>query len=141
MLGWLLQGLISNWLSALLILAGGALIAYLKKKSSSWLNPLVWGMAGCGLVAFMLLCFWGITAIPKSHPPDVTQGNIEQNLRAWLDDFALSTKKQDDSSADFVLVTTLPNGDPITISRQKGHPRYMVIQATVAMSPEHKTVI
>jgi hypothetical protein len=141
-MGWLLQGLLSNWLSAVIILAGGALIAYLKQRSSSWLGPAVWGIGGCVLVAIALLCFWGIAAIPKTHPPDVTDKNIEQNIRGWLDDFGLSTKKQqDEPTTIFTLVTTLPNGDPIAIGQLKTHPRYLTIQSTVTISPEHKSVI
>jgi hypothetical protein len=138
---WLWQGIISNWLSTVLIMTGGLLIAYLKKQSSSWLGPAIWGFGGSGLVAFTLLCFWGISAIPKNRPPDVTMSNVEENLRTWMDDFGLSTKKEDSPAAYFSLTTTLPNGDPITVSRLKSHERYIAIQAIITIADEHKKIL
>jgi hypothetical protein len=137
---WLLQGLLANWLSAVLIVLGGIVIGYLKKNSSPWFGPTIWGFAGCGLVAVALLCFWGITSIPKNRPPDVTPENIERNIRTWLDDFSLSSKKQDLPDTIFVYVLTMPNGDPISIGRTKARDRYITLQAQITISPQHQDI-
>lgn len=141
MLNWLLQGLVSNWISAVIMLAVGALVTYLKKKSSAWLGPTMWGLGGCVLAGLVLICFWGVSSIPKNRPPDVTTDNIEKNVRTWLDDFGLSTKKEDDPATYFKLTATMPSGDPVTIARLKTHDSYVAVEALISISPEHKTVL
>src|SRR5207249_10889306 len=99
-LDWLWQGLLSNGIYASLIVAGGVLLASLKNKTQRLLLSIAWGLIGCALTGIILVAFVVITRIPKAPPP-VTPQTIETNVRGWLDNFSLSSKKYDDPKLFF----------------------------------------
>jgi hypothetical protein len=133
-------GIVSNLFYGLLLLGGGTLIAYLRKKQSSWFVPAFWGL---GASALILVCIWawkGIHSFPERRAL-ITSENVEANIKTWLDEFQVSTKNSPNPSEDFGLVATLMNGDPIAIVRLKDHDRYIVFQTTLTISPEHLAMI
>jgi hypothetical protein len=78
---WLWHGIISDWTAALLIAAGSALLAYLTKRGSRGFAPVLYGLAGCALVASTLYFFTAFAALPKQQP-QITPKNVESNIRA-----------------------------------------------------------
>lgn len=138
---WLWQGLITNWLSTLLIIGAGAGLALLKTRRPQWVSPVLYGLLGSGSVAIILVAFYGLAAIPKKQRPQTTPENVEANLRVWLDAFGISTRKVTDQDSHFALIVTLNNGTPVAIVRSKKLDRYIVLQSTLTISPEHKTLL
>lgn len=139
MADWFWQGLLTNWLSALITLGVGLMLAYFKKKGSRWVTPILLGLFGMALICIILWAFMAITKL-QQEPEPITQENIERNIRTWLDNFAFSTRKEDDPQAFFRLIATTQTNRPITITRLKSLDRYVIVATALTLSPQHKAV-
>lgn len=139
-LKWIWQGILTNWLSAGLILAGGVVLAFLKARGARWLYPALYGMVGCALVAIVLYSFAALTAIPKK-PTQVTPDTIETSIRTWADTFGLGIKKESESGSYFVYVITLPSSTPVAVSRSRKLDRYISFSTTLTVSPQHSSAL
>jgi hypothetical protein len=138
---WLWQSLVGNILTLFLVSAAGVGVAFLKRRTSSWLFPSLYGLAAAALMAVILICLMGASALPKKQPSLITDDKVESAIRGWLDDFGLSTKVVTDQGLVFGMETNLTNGDPLTIVRLKEHDRYIVVQATLMLAPVHKAIL
>jgi hypothetical protein len=74
---WLVQGLVSNWLSSLIALAVGGALTYLSKNGSPWTTPILIGLAGSALILVCTIAF--------RHVLGVNIANIEDRIRIWVD--------------------------------------------------------
>jgi hypothetical protein len=134
------SGVLSNILYGLLIVGGGVMFAYLKKKQSQWLPMFTWGLGGAALILACILMWKGLMAIPEKHV-SITPQNVEANIRTWLDDFHLSTKSDSNPAAHFVLLATLSNGDGVYIVRLHDLEHYLVFKSNIGISPDHLSII
>ncbi len=48
---WLWQGLLTNWLAAVLVLGCGIILTYLRAKRPSWAAPTLYGLGACALTS------------------------------------------------------------------------------------------
>ena len=134
---WMVQGLATQIVWGLLVLAGGIVIAYLKRTASEWFAPAVYGLAASAIIAIGLYAFMRLISLPGRPTPQITAENVEQNIRAWLDEFSLSSRKLDEPAATFALLITLSNGDLIEVARPKGqYARYIVFRTTIVVDPK-----
>jgi len=118
---WLVQGLLTNWVSELLILLATAIVTYLRKKNSSWLSPVLYGLGGGALVAAIL--FFGISAARQGQaivPDSVTPDTIESDITQWANNSRLAIQKVDDKDAYFGYNITLPFNAKVNVFRPKG---------------------
>lgn len=113
------------------------MLAYLQSSYQTWFTSALWGLIGSALIAVIVAAFEIWRRLPKPTP-EVTPENVEANIRAWLDSFRLSVKREDNPIALFTLVATPDNGMPIVIWRPKALDRYVIVEATITISPEDK---
>jgi len=145
-MGWLraiAKEVLVGVISTLVLFGCGALLAVLKVYFPNWFTFAIWTLAGTGLLAVVLVPFMLLLLlrrIPKPKP-EVTPENIEISIRKWLDTFRLSAKPEVFPEAFFALVVTpMPNLN-VLVMRLKAFERYIVIQSTITVSPEHKAMI
>lgn len=131
------QGVISSAIYAALIFGGGAVLAYLKLAHPAWFTAGLWGLVGSALITFIVVAFVIWRRLPKL-PPEITPENVEAKIREWLDSFRFSIKREVNPEAIFALVTAPENGLPVVIARPKTFDRYIVIEASVTISPEDR---
>jgi hypothetical protein len=134
---WLWQGLLTNWLAALVVAIGTFLVAYLKAKRPSWANVVLYGLAAFCLLVVSFWAFKSMAVLPKEIP-QVTANNVETNIRAWLDHFQLGTKKISDPDSHFSYIVTLRNGTLVTLKHVKNFDNYITLLANLEISPEQK---
>lgn len=139
-MSWLWQGTFTSILGALFMIACGALFALLKRRGSQWLGVALHGLIGCTLAAVCLFAFASFTALPQ-RTLLVTPENAETTLRAWLDSFGLSVKRESDPESHFALVVTLSNSTQVAITRPKRQQSYVMFQSLLAVSREHEAML
>jgi hypothetical protein len=139
---WLWQDFLSNAIWYFLILLGGVVLTFLKKRGSAWFAPALYGLVGCSLVAVIVYSVVALNNIPPKKSPPVSPDNVEANIRTWLDRFGLSVAKgPDESDTIFSLFVTLRNGVGITIWRPKSLDRYVVLATLVSIKPSDQDVV
>ena len=131
------ENIVASILYALLILAGGTVLAVLKSIAPNLFSYVLWGLVGSALTAVIVAAWIIFKRIPKL-PPETTPENIEANIRRWLDSFQLSVKKVDDENAIFTLVATTDSDMKIAITRLKAFDRYVLLQSAINIAPEDK---
>lgn len=84
------------------------------------------------------------TASRSSQAPALTPENVERNVRTWLGTFGYGFVPVTLPNTHFAIRVNLPNnGRPILIARSTDEQfeRYITIQASVAISPEHQAIL
>jgi hypothetical protein len=144
MIHWLVSNTATALYSMLVVAVVGAIGTFLLRRYSSWGTPALYGLA-----AFTLLCVSGLATIStvselsQMRQPHITPGNVEENVRKWLDNFQLSTKpltKPEAPNSIFALQVTTDSGLPITVACPQDLPRYLVLQVSITLSPEHRAM-
>jgi hypothetical protein len=139
-LQWLWQGVVSNLVYAVLILAGGAVLTYLRARNSRWASPILYGLAGVALIAVILLALKGFATL-SNQLPATTPDTVEMNIRTWLDAFKIAQQRQSDPESHFSLRVTLPNNIPMVVRRQKEYDRYVSIEAGILPAKEYQQIL
>jgi hypothetical protein len=142
-MGWLVQNLFSSlaW-EVLLMVGGGALLGYLRKKIPENASSIGYGIFGATCVAVLLYTTTGRGILTKKPPEAITQENVEENIKMWADHLAIGLERQNPSSEEFFAYLGRGNhGDPVRISRAKDKPGYLQLVATISTSPEHQAII
>lgn len=83
----LLQGIITNWLSELIVFGGGLLLAVLKAKAPKVAEPLLYGVVASSCIALVLV------QLGFFHAQPLTALNVEPTIRKWMDDYHASVTK------------------------------------------------
>ena len=122
----------------LLVLGGGIGVGIIKLHWPTLSGPVLYGLGGAACIAIIHFAATGRALLSR---PDTTPENVEKNIRKWLDNFGLASKKEVDPLSYFVLGITLANGNPILVARVKAKDRYLTFQMTLALAPEHQAII
>jgi hypothetical protein len=110
-------------------LAGGGLIAWLKRRASSWLTPICWGISGTAVILIGVGAL-RLIAIPfPDRTQLVTSDNVEALVVGWLDHFRLNVRNEPMEGSFFRRVVTMPNGNAIAISRTRVQDHYVLLDA------------
>jgi hypothetical protein len=136
----IVQGILTNWFSDLLILVGGAALAVLRKKNSPWAGVAAYFLIGCACMSVIVFTFVGHAILAK-ETPQTTAENIEPNIRAWSDQFSLGIQKQADDNFDFAYAISLHSGRTVLVGRPKVRDRYLQFQGNVTLAPEHEAAV
>lgn len=137
-----LQGIFGTFLYDLL-LAGvaAALLAYLKAKKETWAGPTLYGLAGFTMVMVIAIAFIGRPLLSKTQP-ETNPENIEDNIKAWSDDFSLGVQKQQsDDKFYFTYAISLPSGRTVMVGRAKQTGKYLNFQGNLTVAPEHEAIL
>lgn len=103
-------------------------------------SMLLYGMIGYALLTVSVIVFWGIRAF-RFQQHEVTAGDLESTVRGWLYNSGLSARRVSDPAWSFGLLTTLPGGESISILQMKESPRLLTFEASLAVSPEHQSIL
>jgi hypothetical protein len=141
-MGWksFWQSLVTNIVSAMLILGVGALLTILEATNSKWARPTLYGLAGIALMALVIFAFTGRAILSKKQP-QTTVENVEANVRVWLDYFGLAVQRADDPQAHFILHVRCGSGIGVTIARPRARDRYLLLLCKVEISKEHQDIL
>lgn len=113
---WLVQGLISNWIAALMVVAVGLVLTYLSGQGSRWVVPILSGLCGSALI---LLCLAVSRFLLGASPR-----NIENRVRHWLDRAGTATKNVELPDFLFNYHVTL-NGKVFIVAQFRSHPEFI----------------
>jgi hypothetical protein len=131
------EGVASNIAYALLVAAGGTVLALLKHFVPNLFTLVLWGLVGAALVAVILAAWAVLTRIPK-RLPETTPENVESNIRAWLDTFQITTQRITEVNGIFALLVTLASGMKIVIMRPRLYDKYIQMESATRMSDHDK---
>jgi len=134
------ENIASNLAAALIVLISGSSLAILKIYLPMFATPILYGLAGGACVATVLFTLTG-KAIFSRKQPETTLENIEVNIRAWLDNFHLSAKKEHLDNAHFCLLVVLNSGNGIVVARLNPTERYLTFQTRIGLATEHQIPI
>ncbi|MEQ1885289.1 MAG: hypothetical protein ABL967_09525 [Bryobacteraceae bacterium] len=124
---WLVQGLITNWLSSGIVILGGLLLAALKGTQSPLLYPILYGLGGAALI---LMCLLMVRRLYGVMP-----ASIEPRIRFWLDQIGASTKTVVIPGAKFLYEATL-NGKTILVAQDEKDQKYIDLRANINFSED-----
>jgi len=124
---WLVQGLLSNWLSSVIVLACGAVIAYFSTRGSPLVMPIVWGLVTTLLVLCIILVLRSLFG--------ATPRNAGFLVRTWLDHSGAATKTIESPEFLFNYRTTL-NEKIFFVAQLKTHPQYIHCQTDISFTDE-----
>jgi hypothetical protein len=137
-MNWLLQGLLTNWLAALLVFVGGTAVGVLKYKGSRWAATALFALGGSALVASIIIGFAALSMLPDR----VTPGNAEAHVRDWLDHWSFEVSKLPDAEAIFAFRARFRDGHPPVLVRHlKSSNQSLLLQATITTTPEEQAAI
>lgn len=119
-------------------LGWAVVLAWLKLDHSALAAPLLYGSAGACMTWVAGGLYIAISRIPRLRTR-VTIDNIEQNIRAWLDQSGFSVKSDSVPETFFRLSAQSPGGCALSIGRPRaGLIEHVVIHAPIA---NEKTVL
>jgi hypothetical protein len=130
------HGVLSNLVYGILILGGGALLAYLRAKFPNYAGSALYGFIGAACVAVILFTFSG-RGLFTSHPPEVTPDNVEESIKKWCDNEALGTVRMPTPDAYFGLLITMSSGNQVLVYRGREKSGFLQMQVPLALSSEH----
>ena len=136
-MSWLLQGLLTNWLAAVLVFVGGAAVGFLKHKGSRWAGPALYAFGGSALIASIIAAF----AILSMLPDRVTPGNAQSHVRDWLDHWTFEVSKVSDADTIFTFKARFSDGHPVFVKQLKSNDQSLLLQAIITTTPEEQTTI
>lgn len=118
------DGLAVNLVSNAIGVGVGIFVAYLRHEGSQWVSPLLFG----GLAWLLTMGLFLVVRLWRSIPARqvrVTDRNLCNILRGWLDDIGLKVKSQKDEQSDFKYIVTTDGNWVISIFRHKESPEYL----------------
>lgn len=140
-----LLGIFSNWVADALGASAmvGVLLAWLKKRGSSWLIPLCWGLSG-SVVVLIGASALKIVSTPTPTVLDVNPSNVEAYLNQWIDAFHFGRRKlPEDPVYFFKYEITNTSGRFLQVARLRSSPwdRYLTFTSSVSLAGEEATKI
>jgi hypothetical protein len=144
---WLWQGILSNGLYALLILAGGVVLAVMRAKSQRLFLPIVWFFIGSALISVVVVAVVYLvrSSKPNELSPTLRADKLETTIHEWLDTFGYSVQRvnpPEDPSMTFELIAKGPGSDvSILIFSKKNIPQYLSLQTAIALGPDDRNQI
>jgi hypothetical protein len=136
----IVQGVISNIIWWIALLAGGGLITFLTLKHPNLVHSLLLGLAAmaCSAVIFYVVTGHSLLAGPQVL---VSAENIEQNVSAWTASLGLASQPISIPDTSFSNRITLPNGNAVIVSRYvKQRPAYLLFQEKIGIGVEHQAI-
>jgi hypothetical protein len=130
------------WNDTLSILGGlaSALIILDFLGAREWLRKMKpWARVRV-LLLFVSLAAFSIGMYGKYTSSTVTEKNVEQKIRGWIDAFSLQVQRRDSPACYFAFEVTLPTTIPVGVVRTKEHDHYITLVARVSLAPEHKAL-
>lgn len=136
-----LNNLVSNIVSGILVLGGGALIAVLRHYYPNEAPVVLYGLAGATSIAVLLYAVRGHAVF--SLRERVTPKNVEEKIKKWSDALGIGVAKPDQQLPEslFSLRLTLKSGTPVAALRMKNRPEILQLQNQLTFSPEHQAAI
>jgi len=134
------QGVAGNAAFLIITAAITIFLTILKVLFPHWFDVALWGLIVAALVSIIILAYAEVGKL-RRQAPVITSKNVEAHIRKWLDSFYLSHKRLDEPNAVFALVTVGDDGAQTLIALPKKLDRYLVLQAKVEISPQHKAII
>lgn len=141
MLDWLWQALVSSvtW-EIILFLGGAAVLERLKAKKPEIAAKVQYVLIGLACLMVIMFALTG-RAVLSHEQPVTTVENIEQNIKAWIDNDNLTIQKVEDPGAFFEYTIRVQNGTPISFARVKNREKYIEFQANITLAPEHQKML
>lgn len=137
---WFIQGLITNGAYALLVLAGGAVVAVLARNASLWATPVLYGLGGSALLSVSIFAFKAMGRLPaKRTTLDVD--NVGRQIRLWLDNFRVPVQNDPTPDTYFRFIVTTTSGTRIAVGRPREFSGYIVLRGEVTPSPDEQRAI
>ena len=123
------EGLAINLFSNFVSFIVGCGVAYLEHEGSKWVPPLIFG----ALAWLLTMGIWVVARVFKNVPVRrmrITDNNLQEVLRNWLDDIGLKVQSAKEDAAEFIFIVTTDGGSVISILRHKtAFPEYLTFRA------------
>lgn len=121
---------------------GAAVLGYLRKKAPENAPVVAYALFGAACIAILIFVITGRSLISKQPLDEVTGDNLEDHIKTWADHLALSLERQPPSEGKFFdYIARIHNADPVEICRVKEKPGYLQFIASIALGPQHQTVL
>jgi hypothetical protein len=115
----LIAKLVTNWIWSLLALAGASGLAYLKKRSSPWVQPIMYALSALTLILVSGWSLKSMQALDAQGP--TTPDNLEERVKTWIDSFQYGIQKIPHADAHFRSNITMPSNGRIAVMRTRDH--------------------
>lgn len=136
---WIWQGVLTNGLYALLILAGGIVIARLRARGVRWVDPLLYGCIASVLIFVVIVAVRANQYIGRQSQSIVNDKNIEETIKTWLASSGFGyTEAPAISAPYFSLDVLMLNGSHMMIAHLQQGEKYLIIQTSISV--DQKTV-
>jgi hypothetical protein len=132
------EGISSERLQWMLVLLGGALVAFLKFRGKRWLDPILFGFVTSALLALLFFAC-AVKAQLMVLPPTMNVGNVEQLLFQWIKAYGYSIERLEADDMHFAFEIR-PNGVAVegiqfVIGRAKNRARFVSVAAAHRLYP------
>jgi hypothetical protein len=122
-----------------LLLAGGAIMTFLKAK---WPKVASYVLYGIGTLACLSIIFYAFAGRGVLSPPRTEPSNVEANVKKWCSNLGMRSQAITLSGADFAFRLTLTDGVPVTVAHDPmNRPGYLQFQSTISIGPEHRAAL
>jgi hypothetical protein len=138
---WFWQHLFSGFtLELLLVLGGGAVLGYVKRKLPEHASTLLYGAAGATCVAILIFTFTGRAILAKAPPDPITPENVEENVKQWAGNMGMNIGPATMPDSYFAYQLSLPSAPDVPVIVFRGHekPSYLQFRSAISVSPEHQ---
>ena len=131
------QGIASNFVWWLILIFGGAAIAFLKLYHPDWAGALVLGLAALACLGILHFSVTGRSLLSRELPK-IDANNVEEHIKTWIAAIGLASQSVPIPDTAFAQRVTLQNGNSIIVSRNpKNRPSYIHFLCGMTLSPEH----
>src|SRR5215210_5867190 len=132
------EGISSKRLQWMLVLLGGALVAFLKFRGKRWVDPILFGLLTSALLALLFFAF-AVQARLVVLPPTMNVGNVDQLIFQWIKAYGYSIERLEADDMHFAFEIR-PNGVAVdgiryVIGRAKHRARFVSVAAAHRLYP------
>ncbi len=132
---WLWQGIASNAAFAVLLLAVGALMAYLQLSGSDLIWPALYGLAAMALLAIVMIAF-RVVKFFDGAKHTTNPGVAEIQIVEWATSLGYGIKAKQSPDAHFHRVLSLANGVQVDAVRPVQQPNQFVLQSRMVIEDD-----
>jgi hypothetical protein len=144
-MGALGEGILASILATVIVAGGATVLTWAKKKWPTHGDlMLYWLMSATCLSVLTVIVFAAIGYKPfaKPKPPEITNENVEEHVRAWAVDLGMAVSPGPSAPEFFFTDTvTLKNTLPIVVGRAKDKTEFLQFQSPLSISPEHQAAL
>ncbi|MGO8720817.1 MAG: DUF2299 family protein [Acidobacteriaceae bacterium] len=140
-MGPFFHDLVVNWVSEILVVVGGLMLALLRKYKDDWAPVVGYGLGGAACIALLI---FAITGRAIFSTPITNSSNIEDNVKKWVASFGYGSEAVPPPSQnmDFAYRISMPNGSEMLVYRDiRNRPGYLQLQASLSIAPEHRAIL